>query len=258
VSSSFSSTASVSKRVRRASLQDVQEAFGCVSLRKRERELRLVAGSDRCQSIPKSTRKAVSFDNERDMSCLRRRLQSEDPQASGVYDWEYSGSSDPFGRFNSLQMTRLMMAAREGNLEMIEKLLKNGADPMVQDSRDFDALMYAVRDGHALAVHLLLKAIKAHVTRNGSGNFSFSNPHGLNHMLYAALNGHVSCVEVLRRFGAQLDVPDTTGFTPIMAAVQNGHIETVFKLIELGADVNRADRKGVCFVPCARFPCSKS
>jgi len=149
---------------------------------------------------------------------------------------------------SNIGMTPLMAAAREGNVEKVESLLKDTDDNVnitAVDKRDFDALMYAVRDGHVKVVNLLLN----HLQKQNKHFDNRRTKYGLTHVLYAALNGHKECVELLYQNSKKgkeiLNCTDEYGFTPLMGAARNGHMETAKVLIELGADVEQRDRNGL-------------
>lgn len=55
--------------------------------------------------------------------------------------------------------TALHAAAQSGDEEMVETLLKHGADPKALDRHGLDALHCAVEQGHEEVVELLLDAI---------------------------------------------------------------------------------------------------
>mmetsp|Transcript_6216 Transcript_6216/g.7141 ORF Transcript_6216/g.7141 Transcript_6216/m.7141 type:complete len:370 (+) Transcript_6216:269-1378(+) len=145
------------------------------------------------------------------------------------------------------RVTSLMMAAREGNVSKVQAVLSSESmvDISAVDKRGFDALMYSVRDGHVEVVRVLLKQLALQ-------NQTFENvktKYGLTHVLYAALNGHTSCVRLLHKYSnngkEMLTTSDEYGFTPLMGAARNGHRETVEALLELGADMEQRDRNGL-------------
>ena len=61
-----------------------------------------------------------------------------------------------------------------------------------------------------------------------------------NHMLFqAVLAGHLRCVlDVLIKFGADVNMCNSQGETPLTLAVKNGHPEYMESLIKAGARVN--------------------
>lgn len=67
-------------------------------------------------------------------------------------------------------MTGLMWAAARGNLELTERLIHEGAEPLLVDKWGDTALHHAVRNGHMAVVEYLKDyAPKAYLTRNLNG-----------------------------------------------------------------------------------------
>jgi hypothetical protein len=71
-------------------------------------------------------------------------------------------------------------------------------------------------------------------------------------LIAAAENGHVAVVDILLEAGADTDVADSAGTTPLMAASRAGKTETVALLLDRGADVSAADNQGRQAVDIAR------
>jgi hypothetical protein len=59
-----------------------------------------------------------------------------------------------------------------------------------------------------------------------------------------AARGHVEVVRALGELGADPNLADSDGTTPIFMAAQNGHLEVICALGELGADPNIANSYG--------------
>lgn len=144
-----------------------------------------------------------------------------------------------------LKITELMKASRDNDIEYAKQLIEKGADPTRKDSRGFDALMYSVRDGHAEMSELILIAIRKKVSKEGQKGYTFRNKYRFTHMMYAALNGHTDCINVLVRHGCRTDIKDSQGFSPLMAAALNNHADTVATLLRLGCSVNQRNNKGL-------------
>lgn len=83
--------------------------------------------------------------------------------------------------------TPLMEAASAGHIEIIELLLKHGADVNAQSSTGNTPLMYACAGGHVGAVQLLL----AH-----GANVEDHNENGHTPLMEAASAGHVTVAKV--------------------------------------------------------------
>lgn len=57
----------------------------------------------------------------------------------------------------------------------------------------------------------------------------------------AAENGHINCVDLLIRVGANLDLRDNELRTALHNAIENGHTDVALLLIRSGADINLTD-----------------
>lgn len=64
-------------------------------------------------------------------------------------------------------------------------------------------------------------------------------------LFYAAKEGHVSAARVLLSLGADANLPDSEGDTPLAAAIKGNSADVAQQLILAGADVNHADQAGV-------------
>ncbi|NXX73815.1 BARD1 protein, partial [Urocolius indicus] len=102
--------------------------------------------------------------------------------------------------------TLLHVASIKGDLEAVEQLLKNGADPNVKDHAGWTPLHEACNHGHKEVVELLLQ-YKALVNTTGYQNDSPLHD--------AAKNGHVSIVELLLLHGASRDAVNIFGLRPV-------------------------------------------
>jgi uncharacterized protein len=65
-----------------------------------------------------------------------------------------------------------------------------------------------------------------------------------NDIYEAALRGRVDSLRELIDAGADVNVQNENGYTPLMAAAHDGRLECIKLLIERGADVNRQDESG--------------
>jgi len=64
---------------------------------------------------------------------------------------------------------------------------------------------------------------------------------GFTPLLYAARENCLACVEVLLRNGANIDLPDPDGVSPLLLAIMNANWDLAKQLILAGADVNQWD-----------------
>jgi len=154
--------------------------------------------------------------------------------------------------------TVLMTAARTGRVEAARALLVRGAN--VNAAERFmgeTALMWAAAEGHAAMVKLLAEAgasLNAHstplefakITFNGSTMVSTPLPRGgMTALLLAAREGALAGVQALAEVGADLNVADRDGATPLIMAILNRHNDIAALLIDKGADLSAADSSGM-------------
>jgi ankyrin repeat protein len=158
-------------------------------------------------------------------------------------------SPDPEGQ------TALMAVARTGNVEAAQLLLDHGA---TVDAREGwggqTALMWASARRHPQMMELLIangadvnrrsthRDYQRHVTAEGRPKSLDTG--GLTPLLYAARENCIACVEVLLDHGADIDLPDPDGVSPLRVAILNVNWDLARRLIEAGADVNQWDIYG--------------
>jgi hypothetical protein len=135
--------------------------------------------------------------------------------------------------------TGLMIAAWEGNIEMMELFVARGASVNRANRNEETALMLAAWRGHADAVRWLLDR-GARIDRPG---LAWSALH------YAVFNGHDTVARLLIERGANVNARSTNGSSALMMAAREGKDKVAKLLIERGADPNiRNDRGEDAFV----------
>jgi ankyrin repeat protein len=154
--------------------------------------------------------------------------------------------------------TVLMTAARTGRVEAARALIVrgakvNGAEGWMGET----ALMWAAAEGHADMVTLLAEAgadLNARatslefpkITFNGSTMVSTPLPRGgMTALLLAAREGSLAGTRALADAGADLNIADRDGTTPLIMAIVNRHNDVAGLLIEKGAELNAADSTGM-------------
>jgi ankyrin repeat protein len=159
--------------------------------------------------------------------------------------------ADP-NRANDDGETPLMLAARTGALKVAEVLVAHKADVNVRERfREQSALMWAAAEGHSeMVAFLISKGAKVNVraTANDWPNQMTSEPRvqyrptgGLTPLLYAARGGCMGCIEALIKGGADVDMPNPDGMTPLMMAIDNSHYEAAKYLLDHGANPHTWD-----------------
>ena len=58
-------------------------------------------------------------------------------------------------------------------------------------------------------------------------------------LMKASESGHLQCVDILLKVGADVNKPDVENYTPLLKVSQNGHHQCIEALLKAGAFVNR-------------------
>ena len=131
---------------------------------------------------------------------------------------------------NRYGVTPLSLACTNANGPMVERLLDAGADPNTTLPGGETALMTAARTGSVGAVKALLAGrAEVHAKESRRGQTA---------LMWAAAEGHVDVVEELIKAGADFRTPLDSGFTPLLFAVREGRIGVVRALLKAGVDAN--------------------
>jgi ankyrin repeat protein len=151
--------------------------------------------------------------------------------------------------------TALMTVARTGKVEAANGLLDLGARVGAGvGGGGQTALMWASARRHPEMMALLIshgadvdarsihRDYQRHVTAEGRPKSLDSG--GFTPLLYAARENCIACVDVLLANGADIDLPDPDGVSPLHLALMNANWDLAKRLIEAGADVNQWDIYG--------------
>lgn len=158
----------------------------------------------------------------------------------------------PVDRPNHDGQTPLMLAVRTGSLPAVQALLAHGAGVNARENwRGQTALMWAAADAHADIVRLLVRKgadVNARAHANDWRNQVTSEPRaqyrptgGMTPLIYAARSGCVACIDALLDAGADIDLPNPDGVTPLMTAIDNVRFDAAMRLIERGANPHLSD-----------------
>ena len=140
--------------------------------------------------------------------------------------------------------TPLMAASRSGNPAAVRLLLDRGVDVNAQDAfQKQTALMWAAAEGHTEVVDALLKAgantdLKAHVSSLTERKNADHPTGGFTALMWAARNGHEATVRRLVQGGADMSAKNGDGATATMVAIWNDRFDMAKTLVDLGSDPN--------------------
>jgi len=155
-------------------------------------------------------------------------------------------------RANEDGETPVMLAASTGAVKVAELLVRHGANVNAREQfRNQSALMWAAAESHPDMVAFLISkgaAVNVRATANDWPNQMTNEPRvqyrptgGLTPLLYAARAGCRGCIEALLKGGADIDLPNPDGMTPLMMAIDNSHFEVARYLLDSGANPNTWD-----------------
>jgi ankyrin repeat protein len=171
--------------------------------------------------------------------------------STAVIEKLLSAGADPDSA-NADGETALMTIARSTNIAAAKLLLDHGAHVNAKESqKEQTALMWAAAENqpgmvkeliaHGADVNarsLVSEDIAQVSSEPRAGYRSYG---GLTPLIYAAKAGCVQCAVALKEAGANLNMSDPEGVTPLLTALWNAHFDTASYLIKAGAMVDKWD-----------------
>jgi len=133
--------------------------------------------------------------------------------------------------------TALILASAAGHGEVVDILLRAGADVNAVDERGWPAIMRAAYFGRGEIVRALLES--------GASPDLRESHEGATALQFAARQDHGGTVRMLLDAGANPNAALTNGWTSLMWAVERGSPGIVRMLLEAGADPNATTSSGV-------------
>ncbi|XP_059354591.1 kinase D-interacting substrate of 220 kDa B-like isoform X2 [Carassius carassius] len=160
--------------------------------------------------------------------------------------------------------TPLMLASEQGSLEIVQELIRRGANVNLDDVDCWSALISAAKEGHVEVVKELLEN-SAYIEHRDMGGWTAltwasykgrvevtkvlletgANPnttgqqYSVYPIIWAAGRGHAEIVKLLLEHGGKVNCSDKYGTTPLIWAARKGHYDCVMHLLENGADVDQ-------------------
>lgn len=144
--------------------------------------------------------------------------------------------------------TALIAAAYRNDLAIADVLIQAGADVNVQDNTKQSAYLIATSDGY---LELLKRTLQAGANVHSTDSYNGTG------LIRAADRGHVEIIQELLKTDIQIDHINNLGWTALLEAIILGdggprHTEVVRLLVEAGANVNLADANGITPLAHAR------
>lgn len=132
--------------------------------------------------------------------------------------------------------SKLLEAAKAGNLNEVITLLENNAQIDTTDQQGKTPLMWACENGHkGVVIHLL---VDHHV------NIELKDTSGKTALIWACIRGHNDVVALLLEKGADIHVIDKFGKNALMITCWYDRTSTAALLLEKGADIHATNNWG--------------
>jgi len=129
----------------------------------------------------------------------------------------------------------LHVASQEGDVEIVQSLLDNGADVNEPDTAYRTPVLYASRWGRVEVTKLLIEY---------GADVNFQDGNGWSPLLLAARCEHTDVVRLLLDHGADVNAKGPTSRTALHIASNYGFLEGAKALLEQGANVHERDDDG--------------
>ena len=158
--------------------------------------------------------------------------------------------------------TALIKAARNGNLEMVIKLLGANANVNVKSQRGISALTEAAKNQYShITDYLLARGALAGVSDEnllayvfdknyvgmeamlkGGANANFADVNGNTPLIVVASQGDLSAMQKLTAYKANVNAANKYGMTPLLYAIKGNHNEAARALLSRNdTDINKAN-----------------
>jgi ankyrin repeat protein len=160
---------------------------------------------------------------------------------------------------NGDKQTALMLAISSSQPEMAKILVERGANVKAMETfRDQTVLMYAAGNNMPEIVDMALARGAAdqvnlrgkhddwarQITSEPRAQFGSRHTGGLTALLYATRSGCLPCAESLIKAGADVNLPNPDGLTPLINAIDNRRFDIAMLLLDKGANPHTWDWYG--------------
>lgn len=132
--------------------------------------------------------------------------------------------------------TALLIAIRSGKIGAATALIRAGCNVTHSNEKGLFALSVAAQRGYSILVGLL-------IVDGGADVNAQSAVTGTNALIQACHFGHLGCVKLLLKHGADVEQANQKETTALMRASQEGHLNIVKELLGRSANVNRLNHE---------------
>ena len=129
-------------------------------------------------------------------------------------------------------VTAMIEAVAEGDVERVKELLNDGTYPDVQDIDGWTPLMWAAQDGNVEMINTLIEA---------GADPNIIDYYQETALIKAIYSNNIEAINLLIISGADPNMADSSGWTPLMYAATNGNVEPVKALLDAGANPELKD-----------------
>ena len=154
----------------------------------------------------------------------------------GVEDRKTGSWKAEYFRYSGQLAPKLTKAVKDGNTDLVRRLLDLGADPDLQvpirrRNRIRNNLIRATLEDNLEIVELLLAA---------GADVNAKDVYGNTALIWASNKGNLDIVELLLASGANVNETNSSGYTALEYAVNKGYSEIEIALRDAGAGFRRA------------------
>ncbi|XP_058820039.1 ankyrin-3 isoform X3 [Topomyia yanbarensis] len=198
------------------------------------------SSNEKLNAVANGTEKSRNNNKQNDTNtAFLRAARAGDLQK--LIEYLETGQVTDINTCNANGLNALHLAAKDGHYDIVDELLKRGANVDNATKKGNTALHIASLAGQKEIIQLLLQY-------NASVNVQSQN--GFTPLYMAAQENHDECVNLLLAKGANPALATEDGFTPLAVAMQQGHDKVVAVLLE-------SDTRGKVRLPALHIAAKK-